>query len=127
MEARGLQETIRIYRENYEKLPSRFAEKIEHDLRIILDAGFPNLRKIYLFGSCARGEVRSSSDIDLLVITAFPLTDRRRAADVRWQLDEPVRGVRTDVVYQNESLAQPTSVFEKTVNRDKKLILEVIT
>lgn len=52
-----MRENIKIYKENYENLPGRFVEKIEHDIQYILNAGIPDLKKIYLFGSCARGEI----------------------------------------------------------------------
>ncbi len=120
-----MQENIKIYKENYEKLPDRFVEKIEHDLQVILNKDLPGLRKIYLFGSCARGEVRSSSDIDILIVTARKLSDRMLAADIRWTLAEPVKGVRTDVIYKNEKSEETASVFGNVVNRDKKIILEV--
>lgn len=121
-----LQENIKIYKENYENLPGRFVEKIEHDIQYILNAGIPGLKKIYLFGSCARGEVRSSSDVDLLILTTHKISDRVLAADIRWTLDEPMKGVRTDIVYKNEESEKLDSVFENVVNRDKKVILEVI-
>lgn len=120
-----MQKSVEIYRSNYENLPERFAEKIERDLQYILNADVPGLRKIYLFGSCARGEIRSSSDIDLLVVTADKIGDRALAADIRWTLDESVNGVRTDIVYQNEKTEKMDHVFNRAVNRDKKLILEV--
>lgn len=122
----GFFKMIKIYRENYENLPERFVEKIEHDIKYILNADIPELRKVYLFGSCARGEVRSSSDIDFLIITRQKISDRTLAANIRWTLDEPMRGIRTDIVYKNEESENVDSVFEKVVNRDKKLILEVI-
>ena len=116
---------IKIYRENYQDLPDRFAGKIESDLRYLAEAGIPGLKKVYLFGSCARGEVRSGSDVDLLVYTEHRLTDRELAAEIRWTLDEPVWGVRTDVVYKNEDAPSGYSMFEKVTRRDRKLILEV--
>ncbi len=121
-----MQENIKIYKENYEHLPARFVKKIEHDIEYILRAGLSDLKKIYLFGSCARGEVRSSSDVDLLILTAHKISDRGLAADIRWSLDEPVNGVRTDVVYKNEESGKTETVFENVVDRDKKLILEVL-
>ena len=113
------------YRENYQHLPKRFVEKIESDLQYLLDSGLPDLKKVYLFGSCARGEVRSSSDVDLLVCTEHRLKDRELAADIRWTLDEPVQGVRTDVVYKNVETVTGASVFDTVLERDKILILEV--
>lgn len=119
-------EDIKIYKENYENLPDRFVVKIEHDIYYLLNAGIPDLKKIYLFGSCARGEVRSSSDVDILILTAHKINDRMLAADIRWTLDEPINGIRTDIVYKNEESECMDNVFENVVNRDKKVIVEVI-
>lgn len=121
-----LYQNIRIYKENYENLPGRFVEKIEHDMRYLLNTDIAGLKKIYLFGSCARGDVRSSSDVDLIVVTDKKLTDRVLAADIRWSLDEPINGIRTDIVYKNEESEDVKSVFGNIVNREKKLILEVV-
>lgn len=121
-----MQKKVKIYKENYENLPDRFVKKIEYDIQYLLNADIPDLRKIYLFGSCARGTVRSSSDVDLLVLTAHKISDRMLAADIRWTLDEPMNGVRSDSVYKNEESEKTDGVFETVVNRDKKLILEVI-
>ena len=118
-------EGIKIYRENYQDLPERFARKIDSDLQYLIRAGIPGLKRIYLFGSCARGDVRSSSDVDLLVYTEHRLADHELAASVRWTLDEPIQGVRTDVVYKNEDTSSGYSVFERAARRDRKLILEV--
>lgn len=121
-----MNQNIRIYKENYEKLPDRFIEKIEHDIRYLLNADIAGLKRVYLFGSCARGDVKSSSDVDLMVVTEKKLSDRVLAADIRWSLDEPMNGVRTDIVYKNEASEDLKNVFENNVNREKKLILEVI-
>lgn len=120
-----MSQTVKIYRENYGELPERFIRKIEQDVEYIQKAHVPGLRKVYLFGSCARGQVRSTSDVDLLVVTEKKLEDRMLAAQIRWTLDEPVEGVRTDVVYSNEEEKSERTVFQKEVSRDRKLILEV--
>lgn len=117
--------TVRIYRENYTHLPERFRRKIEHDLDYIQRRNIPDLRKIFLFGSCARGEVRSTSDIDLLIVTGQRLQDRVLAADIRWTLDEEIDGVHTDIVYMSGESTEKPSVFGNEIERDKKLILEV--
>ena len=119
------QENVRIYRENYEALPRRFVSKIEHDLQYILDAGIPGLEKVFLFGSCSRGKVRSTSDVDLLILTREQIQDRMLAADIRWTLDEPIEGIRTDVVYMNKDSIKDKSAFKDAVNESKKMILEV--
>ena len=121
-----LNQNVKIYKENYVNLPGRFVEKIEHDIRFLLEADNKGLKKIYLFGSCARGDVRSSSDVDLLVVTDQKISDRALAADIRWSLDEPVNGVKTDIVYKNEASEEMQNVFENIVKHEKKMILEVI-
>ena len=121
-----LNQNVKIYKEHYVNLPGRFVEKIEHDIRFLLEADIKGLKKIYLFGSCARGDVRSSSDVDLLVVTDQKISDRALAADIRWSLDEPVNGVKTDIVYKNEASEEMQNVFENIVKHEKKMILEVI-
>ena len=119
-----MNQNVKIYKENYVNLPGRFVEKIEHDIRFLLEADIKGLKKIYLFGSCARGDVRSSSDVDLLVVTDQKISDRALAADIRWSLDEPVNGVKTDIVYKNEASEEMQN--ENIVKHEKKRILEVI-
>ena len=121
-----MNQKIKIYKENYENLPDRFIRKIEHDICCLLEKDIKGLKRVYLFGSCARGDVRSSSDVDLMVVTERKISDRVLAADIRWSLDEPINGVRTDVVYKNEASEEMKNVFENIVNREKKIILEVI-
>lgn len=116
---------IVIHREKYKDLPLRFQKKLEHDLQYVTSAGIPGLKKIYLFGSCARGEVRSTSDIDLLIRTESRITDRTLTSDIRWTLDDPIDGVRTDVVFTSEGMEGSSRIFKREVDRDKKLILEV--
>ena len=116
---------IKIYREQYENLPERFQKKLEQDLQYLMDAKIQGLKKIYLFGSCARGEVRSTSDIDLLIVTEERLEDRMLASNIRWTLDEAMEGVRTDVVYTHENAEISSYDFCKAVEQDKKLVMEV--
>lgn len=120
-----MEQSVIIYKEKYADLPGRFVNRIDHDLQYLIQRDIPGLKKVYLFGSCARGEVRSSSDVDLLVVTEKKLKDRMLAADIRWTLDEPIDGVCTDIVYRNEEAEAELSVFNALVDRDKKLILEV--
>lgn len=64
---------LKIYREQYDQLPVRFQNKIDHDLNYLSNAGIPGLKKIYLFGSCARGQVRRTSDVDLQYLETIKL------------------------------------------------------
>lgn len=117
---------IKIYRENYEHLPKRFVDKIESDLDYLVKSNIPGLKGVYLFGSCARGDIRNGSDVDLLIFTEQKLEDRALAADIRWTLDDEISGISTDVVYANEESIKENTIFKRILNRDKKLILEVV-
>lgn len=46
------------------------------------------------------------------------MQDRTLAADIRWTLDEPRDGVRTDVVYRNEETCGESSVFDRELELD---------
>lgn len=121
-----MENCIKIHRENFEYLPKRFVDKIEMDIEYLVKSQIPGLKAVYLFGSCARGDLRSGSDVDLLILTEKKLEDRTLAADIRWTLDEEMLGVATDVVYANEESIKENTVFKNIMNRDKKLILEVV-
>lgn len=121
-----MEKNIRLYKENYICLPKRFANKIEQDISYILSSNVPGLKGIYLFGSCARGDMRNGSDVDLLILTEHKLEDRAMAADIRWTLDEPLNGIKTDVTFMNISSVNEQTLFNKAVNLDKKILLEVI-
>lgn len=117
---------VKIYKKEYENLPVRFQNKITHDLEYLIKAGIPGLKKVYLFGSCARGEVRSTSDVDLLILTEKRITDRTLSAMIRWTLDEDIEGIRTDVAYTYENAEFGSQTFQREISRDKKLLLEVV-
>lgn len=121
-----MQDRVKVYRENYSDLPKRFVRKIEQDIQYILEAGIPDLEKIFLFGSCARGEVRSTSDVDLLILTREEMRDRVLAADIRWSLEEPLEGIKTDVIYMNSTSVGERSAFKDAVNGSRKIIVEVV-
>ncbi len=117
---------VKIYKKEYENLPIRFQNKITHDLDYLIKARIPGLKKVYLFGSCARGEVRSTSDVDLLILTEKRITDRTLSAMIRWTLDEDIEGIRTDVAYTYENAEFGSQAFQREISRDKKLLLEVV-
>ena len=121
-----MESRIKIHRENYEYLPKRFVDKIDADIDYIVKADIPGLKGVYLFGSCARGELKSTSDVDMLIITEKKLEDRMLASDIRWTLAESKCGINTDLVYMNEESVEEDTVFKKAVRRDRKIILEVM-
>lgn len=121
-----MERNVKIYREEFDHLPARFKRKIEHDLQYLLKAQIPGLKRVYLFGSCARGQVRSTSDVDLMIQTDGRVADRALTADIRWELDQEMDGVRTDVVYTYDNGEAMSRIFKKEVERDRKLIMEVM-
>lgn len=120
-------ETFKIFKENYQHLPKRFVNKIDSDIDFILHANIPYLKKIYLFGSCARGVVRNTSDVDLLIVTEKTFTNRTLAAQIRWTLDDDICGIKTDVVYMTEDSMLQDSAFHRIINSEKVIIMEVFS
>lgn len=114
-----------IYKENYMHLPQRFQNKIERDMDYLLTSEIPGLESVYIFGSCARGDIRSGSDVDILVVTKEKLEDRVLTSNIRCTLDEEIQGVHTDIVFMNTHSLGEDSAFKRKVNKDKKIILEV--
>ncbi len=76
-------------------LSKRFKNKFDKDLDF-LTSNY-DIEKIILFGSCARGTYKVTSDLDLLVLTKEDLT-RQERGEIHSTLDEPLDKVSTDVV-----------------------------
>lgn len=79
-------------------LPVRFTEKLNRDLTYLLKYKDISIEQIILFGSCARGTYKVTSDLDLLAITEESV-ERYIRGDIASELDEEVDGVRTDIVF----------------------------
>ncbi len=79
-------------------LPLRFETKLRADITYLLQYSIDSLEQIVLFGSCAHGQSRVTSDIDLLLITttSLPRMDR---AEISSTLEEALDEVHTDVVF----------------------------
>lgn len=92
-------------------------------LRRLVDAYGP--RRIYLFGSEARGDASADSDLDLAIVVEDSADDRRRsarlAAEALWGLD---RGA--DVVVFTESefngRVRVTASLPWTIAREGRLL-----
>ena len=84
------------------ELPSRFKEKLNMDIDTILKSGVPDITNIILFGSCARGNIKITSDLDLLVLTKEPV-NRSVKGELCAACDEAYRKVTTDLVFYTES------------------------
>ena len=77
----------------------------------------PGLTRIVLFGSCARGEARYDSDIDLCMITKEHL-DTSCAAEIRSQYMRNIEA-KTDIVFLTETgLRSNKSSFVQEIEKD---------
>lgn len=104
-------------------LPTRFHNKLQQDVEYLLNKCFSDLLEIRVFGSCATGQYRASSDIDLLVITNEKIDDRFLRGEIQETLDEPLDGVTTDVVfYTMESYLKSQDIFSSELRKDSVLL-----
>lgn len=76
-------------------LPARFEHKLLFDLEYVLTYNIPDLERIILFGSCARGTMRVTSDLDLLIITTTPLS-RLVRGEISSELEDSMDEVRKE-------------------------------
>ncbi len=81
--------------------------------RIVLDALAGRDAKVYLYGSCARGEARHSSDIDVAIDPATPLP-MGLVGDIREALEESTIPYNVDVV----DLGAADPEFRQRILRD---------
>lgn len=104
------------------KLPERFFNRLVHSVEYLVET-VPDLEEIYLFGSCARGDVKWSSDVDLAVITKNAVTDHALRGTVIFTLDEPdSTGTRTDVIFRTPDMQDGSITFQKLFDQDKILV-----
>lgn len=103
-------------------LPTRFSVKLQKDIAYILECNEIEVRQIILFGSCARGTYKVTSDIDVLVITEESVS-RAVRGDIASELDETLDGVRTDVVfYAREVFEASDSLLCKQIKKEGVII-----
>ncbi|MGL4736004.1 MAG: nucleotidyltransferase domain-containing protein [Cellulosilyticaceae bacterium] len=105
-------------------LPNRFMIKIKKDLEQLLNYEAIQIEKIILFGSCARGTCKITSDLDLLVVT-HDVVSRSVRGDLASELDEPLDGVRTDIVFYNKQVFEEAdSLFMRQIRQDGIIIYD---
>ena len=103
-------------------------EKLEIVLKLFADEVKKiygsKLRRIILYGSCARGDFMQESNIDVMILLSVPQdeisVERKRILDVTDQLDLEYDVVLAPV-FQNEELFRrylPISGFYQNVQRD---------
>jgi predicted nucleotidyltransferase len=99
-------------------LPERYTNKLKKDIDYILAKDISSLELIVLFGSCAGNRLKVTSDIDLLVISSEKF-DQALRGDIAAELAEPVRGVKTDVIfYTIDEIKKGKSLFLKQVMKE---------
>ena len=108
------------------ELPFKYSAKIDECLRLIIDR-LPEVKKIYLFGSCARKEMKWDSDIDIALITERPLMSPSLRGSITSDLEEySTMGVKADIIFRTEDFSDFSPTFKKLFNLDKKLIWRCI-
>lgn len=104
-------------------LPARFRNKLQQDIDYLLNKCYSDLLEIRVFGSCATGQYRASSDIDLLIITKELISDRFLRGEIQEALDEPLDGVTTDVVfYTMDSYLKSQDIFSSELRKYSLII-----
>lgn len=103
-------------------LPERFSKKLNKDVDYLLNYEGIEIEKIILFGSCARGACKVTSDIDLCLITKDSI-ERYIRGDITSFLDEEVDCVKTDIVFFTlESFEESMSLIVKQIKTDGVVI-----
>ncbi|MCL2015049.1 MAG: nucleotidyltransferase domain-containing protein [Defluviitaleaceae bacterium] len=84
-------------------IPQRYRDYLAEYLANIAAANLPFISRVILFGSCARGTTRKSSDIDIFVTTNREVTDNEEAI-LGWHCLPPYTSedVETDILVQSE-------------------------
>lgn len=100
------------------QLPYRFEQKLIVDIKYLLTSKIPMLESIILFGSCARNELRITSDIDLLIITTEEL-ERSMRGELASVLEEALDCVHTDgIFYTREQYAHSKRIFTQQIKKE---------
>ncbi len=104
------------------ELPSRFQEKLNIDIDTILKSAVPDISKIILFGSCSRGNIKITSDLDLLVLTKSPV-NRSVRGELRAACDDSHRKVTTDLVFYTEhDFNASDCLFVRNIKKDGVIV-----
>lgn len=104
------------------KMPERFKNKLICDLEFVAVSGIEGLKYIILFGSASRGELKLTSDLDLLFVTAEPIS-RMVKADIDTKLDEEIDGVSSDAkFYTIEQFENSDGLFIRQIRKDGKIL-----
>lgn len=108
------------------QLPQRFEGKLLKDLEYLRAYDNLEIEEIILFGSCARGTYKITSDIDILLITKESIS-RQVRGDIASELDEERDGVRTDVVFYSRAIFEESNtLLTKQIKQDGIILYSTI-
>lgn len=106
-------------------LPSRFRNGLAAACDVIQKTDIPDFCYIVLFGSCASGNLKTSSDIDLLIVTKEKLIDRKLRSLIREKVDQTLETfqVSADIVfYTEQTLLSDSPVFTVNIRTYGKIL-----
>ncbi|MEF9960587.1 MAG: nucleotidyltransferase domain-containing protein [Cellulosilyticaceae bacterium] len=96
-------------------LPQRFIKDIHSVIETLIKEIDNNLAEIILFGSCAREEIKTGSDIDILILTHQPIETHAERGRIRDTVDL----YNVDLVfYTQEMFEEATSLFVRNIKRE---------
>lgn len=106
-------------------LPDRYKRGLHAALRVIYSMNIEGFLYVILYGSCVTGKIKTSSDIDLLIVTEKKLVDRQLRSLIRENVDQTVEvlNVSVDIVfYTEQTLRTDQSIFTNNIRKYGKII-----
>ncbi|MBU9735556.1 nucleotidyltransferase domain-containing protein [Diplocloster agilis] len=106
-------------------LPDRYKRGLHAALRVIYSMNIEGFLYVILYGSCVTGKIKTSSDIDLLIVTEKKLVDRQLRSLIRENVDQTVEvlNVSVDIVfYTEQTLQTDQSIFTNNIRKYGKII-----
>ncbi|MBU9742376.1 nucleotidyltransferase domain-containing protein [Lachnospiraceae bacterium ASD3451] len=106
-------------------LPDRYKRGLHAALRVIYSMNIEGFLYVILYGSCVTGKIKTSSDIDLLIVTEKKLVDRQLRSLIRENVDQTVEvlNVSVDIVFYTEQTLQiDQSIFTNNIRKYGKII-----
>lgn len=106
-------------------LPDRYKRGLHAALRVIYSMNIEGFLYVILYGSCVTGKIKTSSDIDLLIVTEKKLVDRQLRSLIRENVDQTVEvlNVTLDIVfYTEQTLQTDQSIFTNNIRKYGKII-----
>lgn len=109
--------------DNLSEISKRYKESIIEAIDIILSFKIIDLRKIILFGSCARLDITVASDIDLLIVTDKSIRDRIIKSELRSRGEELSTEIVADMVFATTEMIKSSEMKLFEFIRDEGIVL----